>query len=147
MKKIIFTIGMAIMVGTTIQAQNQQDSPSATLPHKEGTGVGLYTLEQCKQEALKNNIAIRKADNSIRSAEEQRKEAYTNYFPNVSASGAYFHANKSMVDGTINPAEYIPAELATMIPVEIAGMIGSPIPFSMMKHGTLWSDCQWQQTG
>ena len=42
-----------------------------------------------------------------------------------------------MVDGTINPAEYIPAELATMIPVEIAGMIGSPIPFSMMKHGTL----------
>ena len=42
-----------------------------------------------------------------------------------------------MVDGTINPAEYIPAELATMIPVEIAGMMGSPIPFSMMKHGTL----------
>ena len=137
MKKIIFTIGMAIMVGTTIQAQNQQDSPSATLPNKEGTEAGLYTLQQCKQEALKNNIAIRKADNSIRSAEEQRKEAYTNYFPNVSASGAYFHANKSMVDGTINPAEYIPAELATMIPVEIAGMIGSPIPFSMMKHGTL----------
>ena len=119
MKKIFFTIGMAIMVGTTIQAQNQPDSPSATLPHREGTGVGLYTLQQCKQEALKNNIAIRKADISIRSAEEQRKEAYTNYFPNVSALGAYFHANKSMVDGTINPAEYIPAELATMIPVEI----------------------------
>ena len=69
-----------------------------------------YTLHQCKQEALKNNIAIRKADNNIRSAEEQHKEAYTNYFPNVSASGAYFHANKALVEGTVNPAEYIPAE-------------------------------------
>lgn len=98
-----------------------------------------YTLQQCKQEALKNNIAIRKADNNIRSAEEQRKEAYTNYFPNVSASGAYFHANKALVDGSVNPAEFIPAEAAAIIPAEIAGMFGNPIPFSMMKHGLLGS--------
>ena len=95
-----------------------------------------YTLHQCKQEALKNNIAIRKADNNIRSAEEQHKEAYTNYFPNVSASGAYFHANKALVEGTVNPAEYIPAEATMMIPAEIAGMFGNPIAYSMMKHGT-----------
>ena len=101
--------------------------------------MGLYTLQQCKQEALKNNIAIRKADNNIRSAEEQRKEAYTNYFPNVSASGAYFHANKALVDGSVNPAEFIPAEAAAIIPAEIAGMFGNPIPFSMMKHGLLGS--------
>ena len=98
-----------------------------------------YTLQQCKQEALKNNIAIRKADNNIRGAEEQRKEAYTNYFPNVSASGAYFHANKALVDGSVNPAEFIPAEAAAIIPAEIAGMFGNPIPFSMMKHGLLGS--------
>ena len=98
-----------------------------------------YTLQQCKQEALKNNIAIRKADNSIRSAEEQRKETYTKYFPNVSASGVYFHANKALVDGSVSPAEYIPAEAAQMIPAEMAGMLGNPIAFSMMKHGVLGS--------
>ena len=57
----------------------------------------------------------------------------------MSASGAYFHANKALVDGSVNPAEFIPAEAAAIIPAEIAGMFGNPIPFSMMKHGLLGS--------
>ena len=45
MKKIIFTIGMAIMVGTTIQAQNQPDSPSATLRKPIPTTSPMYQLQ------------------------------------------------------------------------------------------------------
>ena len=43
-----------------------------------------YTLEQIKDSALHNNIAIRHARHSIDAAKEQRKEAFTKYFPTVS---------------------------------------------------------------
>ncbi|MBR4402817.1 MAG: TolC family protein, partial [Flavobacteriales bacterium] len=44
-----------------------------------------YTLQQLKDSALHNNIAVRNARYDIDAAREQRKEALTKYFPNVSA--------------------------------------------------------------
>lgn len=56
-----------------------------------------YTLEQCVDKALASNISLRNADNSVRMAQEQRKEAFTKYFPTVSASGTGFLANEELV--------------------------------------------------
>lgn len=56
------------------------------------------TLDECVGMALENNVRIKNADNDLRKAELQRKSAFTNYFPTVSATGAGFVADKGLVE-------------------------------------------------
>ena len=56
-----------------------------------------YTLEQCVNEAVSNNLKLRNADKQILMSEEQRKEAFTKYFPTVSAMGLGYMADKGLV--------------------------------------------------
>ena len=100
-----------------------------------------YTLQQLKDSALHNNIAIRNAKHSIDAAQQQRKEAFTKYFPNVSGTGLWFNADKGMAKMDINPSEFIPAELgaslAQMLPPEVLAALGNPVSMSMVKNGTV----------
>ena len=100
-----------------------------------------YTLEQLKDSALQHNIAIRSAHQNIESARQQRKEAFTKYFPNVSGTGLWFNANKGMAQTSLNPSEVIPSSiataLATTLPAEALSALANPISISMMKNGTL----------
>ena len=57
----------------------------------------IYTLEQCVSEAVSNNLKLRNADKQILMSEEQRKEAFTKYFPTVSAMGLGYMADKGLV--------------------------------------------------
>ncbi len=57
-----------------------------------------YTLDECIGEAVRNNLTLRNADNEIAMSAEQRKEAFTKYFPTVSAVGGGFIANKGMLE-------------------------------------------------
>ena len=57
----------------------------------------VYTLEQCINEAVNNNLKLRNADKQILMSTEQRKEAYTKYFPTVSAMGLGYMADKGLV--------------------------------------------------
>ena len=57
----------------------------------------IYTLEQIKDSALHNNIAIRSAKYNIATAQQQRKEAFTKYFPNVSGTGLWFGGSGTVV--------------------------------------------------
>lgn len=100
-----------------------------------------YTLEQLKDSALRNNIAIRKAHLDINAAQQQRKEAFIKYFPNISGTGLWFNANKGMAKMNVNPSEFITPELgaslAQTLPAEALAALGSPISMSMMKNGTI----------
>ena len=100
-----------------------------------------YTLTQLKDSALSNNIAIRSARHSIDAAQQQRKEAFSKYFPNVSGTGLWFNADKGMAKMDINPSEYITPELgaslAQMLPPEALASLGSPMSMTMMKNGTI----------
>ena len=102
-----------------------------------------YTLEQIKDSALHNNIAIRSARYNIQAAQQQRKEAFTKYFPNVSGTGLWFNANKGMAKMDMNPSEFISPELgatfAQMLPAEALAALGNPVSISMMKNGTIGS--------
>ena len=102
-----------------------------------------YTLEQLKDSALHNNIAIRSAHMGIEAARQQRKEAFTKYFPNVSGTGLWFNANKGMAQTTMNLSESISPELgmalAQSLPTEALAALGNPISISMMKNGTIGS--------
>ena len=100
-----------------------------------------YSLQQLKDSALHNNIAIRNARHSIDAAQQQRKEAFTKYFPNVSGTGFWFNANKGMAQKELNLSEQIPPEIGTtlalLLPAETLAALGSPINISMMKNGTI----------
>lgn len=62
-----------------------------------------YTLDECLEQALSNNVRMRNAENEIRMAEHDRKNAFTRYFPSVSASGGGFIANKGLMELNMGP--------------------------------------------
>ena len=107
------------------------------------TFAQTYTLEQLKAAALQNNIATRSARLDIEASQQQRKEAFTKYFPNVSGTGLWFNANKGMAQASINPSEIIPSSLAPALaqtlPAEALLALANPINVSMMKNGTIGS--------
>ena len=100
-----------------------------------------YTLQQLKDSALQNNIAIRNAKRSIDAAQQQRKETFTKYFPTVSGTGLWFNADKGMAKTELNLSEQISPELgmalAQSLPAEALAALGNPISISMMKNGTI----------
>ncbi|MDE6785495.1 MAG: TolC family protein [Muribaculaceae bacterium] len=55
------------------------------------------SLEQCRELALKNNVSIRNSVLQLGVAKEVRKEAFTKYFPNISAAGFAFTTNHSVL--------------------------------------------------
>lgn len=62
-----------------------------------------FTLDDCLEQALSNNVRMRNAENEIRMAEHDRKNAFTRYFPSVSASGGGFIANKGLMELNMGP--------------------------------------------
>ena len=56
----------------------------------------LYTLEECRTLALENSAKMKNSRFEVEAAKQTSKEAFTNYFPNVSAVGAIFKASEGM---------------------------------------------------
>ena len=135
MKHIAITFSLVIFPLVTIFAQ------VSTLTLKGEQEGGLFTLQQLKDSALQNNISIRKAHLDIEAAREQRREAFTNYFPNVSGTALWFNANKSMAKMDIDPSEFITPELgaalAQTLPMEALMALQSPMTMTMMKNGAI----------
>ncbi|MBR1934231.1 MAG: TolC family protein [Prevotella sp.] len=108
----------------------------------EGQGVAL-SLAQLKDSALQHNIAIRNAQHGIEVARQQRKEAFTKYFPNISGTGLWFNANTGMAQMDVNAADYISPELgatlAQSFPPQALAALAQPMTVSMMKNGTIGS--------
>lgn len=65
----------------------------------------VYTLDDCVREALLNNARIKNADNDLSAARHGRQEAFTKYFPTLSASGGGFIANKGLVEMEMEPGQ------------------------------------------
>jgi outer membrane protein TolC len=58
----------------------------------------VFALEKCKELALRNNVKAQNSQLSLGAAEQARKEAFTKYFPSVSATGVGFKANNPMME-------------------------------------------------
>ena len=104
------------MISVSSLAQNMSTpskNASVSSTNAEEIQAKVYTLEQCVNEAVSNNLKLRNADKQILMSEEQRKEAYTKYFPTVSASGLGYMSNKGLLQ------------------MDLGGM-----GMSLMKHGT-----------
>lgn len=82
-KYIIISSVAAALSGLAANAQSSQDS--------------VFTLQQCKALALANNADIRTADNNLKAAIETRREAFTKYFPEVTAAASAFWNNTDAI--------------------------------------------------
>lgn len=64
------------------------DAPADTL---------VLSLQQCRELALRDNAKARSAINDVKMAKETSEEAFTKYFPDVSAAGMAFWANHDVI--------------------------------------------------
>lgn len=108
-RNIILTL--SLLMSLTLSAQQQ------------------LTLEQVKACALAHNINIRTADNAILQAREQKKEAYTNYFPQVSTVGIGFKTTTDALKADMKLSELLPSSLAATLL--------STLPVSMVDKGVI----------
>ena len=97
----------------------------------------VLSLQQVKEQALAHNISIRTAEDAVREAREQKKEAFTSFFPQISATGMGFKTNTDMLKTSINTASLLPSSLATALPPALAGMIPPTLSFSMVDRGLM----------
>ncbi len=123
--KTIASIILSLVATTAAMAQ--QDTAY--------TPVRRLTLGQVRQAAVAHNMAMRSADNAIKQAEEQQKEAFTNYFPQVSATGGAFKSNRDMAKANLNTADLLPASVASALPAEMVASLPATLPVSMLDKG------------
>lgn len=88
-KKIIYVIGnllcLLLVPALSVEAQRS------------------LTLEECSQLALENNARMKNARLDVKGAEEVRKEAFTKYFPSISATGGAFTSDNGMAELALVP--------------------------------------------
>ena len=69
------------------------------MPHrKHEVSDTLLTVEQCAEMALSNNAAVKNSIKNVESSSETRREAFTKYFPQVSASAAAFRTHNNVLE-------------------------------------------------
>jgi outer membrane protein len=56
----------------------------------------VLDLEECRQLALENNKSLKVAQENVRAAQSLSKAAFTEFFPNISAYGAYMYNQKNI---------------------------------------------------
>lgn len=97
----------------------------------------IYFLSDCERMAIENNRKLQNAKLSVEAARQTRKEAFTNYFPEVSGTGAWFNANHGLARTELSTGGLLPPELGAMLPPELLGALPASVPVSFLKNGTV----------
>ena len=84
-------------------------------------GAQPLTLEQCRASAVEHNRTLRDSRFDFEAARQDRRQAFTNYFPQISASGGAFQAQHGLVQ----------ADFGLTIPQ----MGTMEMPLSLVKRG------------
>ncbi len=63
----------------------------------------LMTAEQAVSDALQNNVRMKNADNDLEAARQAKKQAFTKYFPTLSATGIGYMADKGLLEMSLAP--------------------------------------------
>ena len=77
----------------------------------------LFSLEQCKELALKNNMLAKNAELLVEAAKQQKKEAFTHYFPTINAISLGFAADKPMVSMEMDMSAMMQPMMGVFSPV------------------------------
>ena len=87
------------------------------------------TLEQCLERAKQNNHELRTAAFEMEAASEQKKEAFTNYFPRISANVMAFRC----FDEIVKTSGTYPKEIAALS-TQFIPLIGTPFAVSELNR-------------
>lgn len=85
--KYLWAAALVFMTGNSLSAQR------------------VYTLEECIEEALRNNVQIKNADNNLSAARHDKGKVFTNYFPTVGATGGGFLSDKGLAEMELAPGQ------------------------------------------
>ena len=124
-RKIII-ISTACLLGISVHAQE------------------VFTLEKCKELALQNNVKAQNSQLSIEAAEQTQKEAFTKYFPSVSAIGMGFRASKGMMSMDLDISAIMEGLMPTMewmigqgAPLDPSAFSAEPQKMEMLEKGVI----------
>lgn len=107
----------------------------AALASMTVTAQTTLTLEQCRQMAIDNNAAVKNAKLQSDMARATRQEAFTKYFPNVSAAGFAYTTNHGALQYDFNTDLPIPP---LPIPgLESGGTLPIGVDFNLLKKGVM----------
>ena len=56
----------------------------------------VYTLQECRQMATSHNKNVQVAQEKVKMASSMKKAAFTQYLPNISASGGYLWTDQQI---------------------------------------------------
>lgn len=82
-----------------------------------------YTLDECLEQALRNNVRIKNATNDLRMAQYEQHGTFSKYFPSVSATAGGLIASKGLLE-----MELQPGMLVSMVDDGVVGSISASIP-------------------
>ena len=91
----------------------------------------VYTLDECIESALLNNARMKNAANDLASARHERKEAFTNYFPSISATGGGFLSSTHLLGMEMGPGMSLGLMKDGLLGMEM----GPGMSLGLMKDG------------
>lgn len=83
----------------------------------------MFTLDECLEEALNNNARLKNAENNLLAAKHSSREAFTKYFPVLSASGGGFMSDKGLIQMELQPGTEM-----SMLKNGIVGGVSAAMP-------------------
>lgn len=95
------------------------------------------TLEDCRRLAVENNAKVRIAEGNRQASTEVSKEAFTKYFPNLSANWLGFRSNKGVVQYTLpSIGQLLPPGAESLLPPELGGLTSQSLgEIELVKKG------------
>jgi multidrug efflux pump subunit AcrB/outer membrane protein TolC len=72
-----------------------------------GYSQKIYSLDSCKRMALTNNAAVKNAQLEVEASQQVKKEAFTKYFPTVSAMAMGMKSTDPLIDMNV-PGGFLP---------------------------------------
>jgi multidrug efflux pump subunit AcrB/outer membrane protein TolC len=121
-KQPFILLFLFILSGNSLMAQNR-----------------TLSLDSCKQLALKNNWQIKQMEMEVEAARQVKKQAFTNYFPKISAGASAVKFNDYMIKGNIpqmNLPVYDGNPVNLQMPTQFAYFPGMPLNlFDYMNFG------------
>lgn len=94
------------------------------------------SLDSCKALALRNNATVQNAKLDVQAAEQVKKQAFTKYFPNVSASALGYHAINPLLELGIDDIDNAQArDFLYDLYAEYGSAMGLPNSLDFCKQG------------
>lgn len=98
----------------------------------------MLTLDSCKALALQNNLEIKNAALDVEAAQEVKKQAFTKYFPNVSAMAGGYYAAKPLFEYGIDDINNANArQWLHNLYYEYGAAVGLPDRISLCENGVM----------